>query len=191
MSMLMLGLVLFLGVHSVRIVAPAWREAMQRRLGEGAWKGLYSLASFVGLALIVWGYGLARQEPVLLYLPPVGLRHVTALLMLPVFVLLLAAYLPCRLKVWTRHPMLLATKLWALAHLLANGTLADALLFGAFLIWAVADRVSVKRRSPASAVAPVSGWGMDAAAVLGGLAVYVVFVVWAHAWLFGVRPFGV
>jgi uncharacterized membrane protein len=191
MSLLILGLVLFLGIHSVSIVAPGWRDAQVARLGEKPWKGLYAVTSIVGFALLVYGYGLARQAPVVLYTPPTALRHVALLLMLPVFVLLLAAYLPGRIKTATKHPMLLATKLWATAHLLANGTLADVLLFGGFLAWAVADRISFKRRTPR----PLPGAGParaanDVIAVVAGLALYVFFVVWAHAWLIGVRPVG-
>jgi uncharacterized membrane protein len=191
MSLLILGLVLFLGIHSVSIVAPGWRDAQVVRRGEMPWKGVYAVVSIVGFALLVYGYGLARQAPVVLYTPPKGLRHAALLLMLPVFVLLLAAYLPGRIKTATKHPMLLATKLWATAHLLANGTLADVLLFGGFLAWAVADRISLKRRAPR----PIPGMGPprvlnDVIAVVGGLGLYVLFVVWAHTWLIGVRPVG-
>jgi uncharacterized membrane protein len=194
MSWLIVGLVLFLGVHSVSIVSPLGRNSMAQRLGENGFKGLYTLVSFAGLALIVWGYGLARQAPVLLYTPPSGLRHLSALLMLPVFVLLLAAYLPGRIRRAARHPMLLAVKFWALAHLLANGTLADVLLFGGFLAWAVADRISVKRREAAgllrSAPTAPAKPGNDAIALIGGLVLYGVFAFWVHGWLFGVRPLG-
>lgn len=194
MTWLIIGLVLFLGVHSVSIVSPQGRHALAGRMGESGYKGAYTLVSFVGLALIVWGYGLARQAPVLLYTPPAGLRHLALLLMLPVFVLLFAAYLPGRIQRVAKHPMLLAVKCWALAHLLANGALADVLLFGGFLVWAVADRISVKRRAAAgqlrSLPALPGGRANDAIALVGGLAVYLVFVFWAHAWLFGVRPLG-
>ena len=198
MVWLVLGLVLFLGVHSIAIISPDGRNRLAAQLGENAFKGLYSLASFAGLALIVWGYGVARETPVLLYALPGGFRHLAALLMLPVFVLLLAAYLPGRIKTAAKHPMLLAVKLWALAHLLAQsvtgGTLADVLLFGGFLAWAVADRISLKRRALAGALRPVpalpAGGANDAIALVGGLALYALFVFWAHAWLFGVRPFG-
>lgn len=194
MVWLILGLALFLGVHSVSIVSPQGRHALAQRLGESGFKGLYTLVSLAGFALIVWGYGLAREAPVLLYTPPTGMRHLAALLMLPVFVLLFAAYLPGRIQRAAKHPMLLAVKFWALAHLLANGTLADVLLFGGFLAWAVADRISVKRRAAAGLLrsAPTRAGGPvnDAIALVGGLAVYAVFVLWAHAWLFGVRPMG-
>ncbi|MGE0096954.1 MAG: NnrU family protein [Hydrogenophaga sp.] len=194
MVWLVVGLVLFLGVHSVSIVSPQGRHALAGRLGEGGFKGLYSLLSFVGLVLMVWGYGLARQAPVVIYTPPTGLRHAALLLMVPVFVLLLAAYLPGRIQRATRHPMLLAVKLWATAHLLANGTLADVLLFGGFLAWAVADRISVKRRAAAgllrNAPALPGSAANDAMALVAGLAIYAALAFWVHAWMFGVRPLG-
>jgi uncharacterized membrane protein len=191
MLLLLAGLVVFFGVHCVSIVAPRWRAAQVARRGEGAWKGLYSIVSAVGLALIVVGYGLARQQPVLLYTPPAGLRHLAAALMLPVFPLLLAAYLPGRIRRTVKNPLLLAVKLWATAHLLANGSLADVLLFGSFLAWAVVDLISVKRRSPAEAhrapAAPARP-ANDAIALLLGLAIYVLFIAGGHRWLTGVSP---
>jgi len=191
MLVLVAGLVIFLGVHSVSIVAGDWRAATIARVGERPWKGVYSLASAVGLALIVVGYGLARRDPVVLYVPPAGLRHLALVLMLPVFPLLFAAYLPGRIRAIAKHPFLLAVKFWALAHLLANGMLADVLLFGGFLAWAVADRISVKRRPAAQThevpAAPATS-ANDAIALIGGLAVYVVFLVWAHRWIIGVSP---
>lgn len=194
MTWLIVGLVLFLGVHSVSIVAPMARDRWAGALGENGWKGLYSVLSLAGLVLIAMGYGAAREAPVILYTPPAGLRHLAALLMLPVFILLLAAYLPGRIQRAARHPMLAAVKFWALAHLLANGSLADVLLFGGFLAWAVVDRISVKRRAAAGLrVGPplkLSGPDRDLWAVIGGLLVYGVFAGWAHGALFGVRPFG-
>jgi uncharacterized membrane protein len=193
MLVLILGLVIFLGVHSVSIVAPGWRTATVARLGERPWKGLYSLASAAGLALIVVGYGLARRDPVVLYAPPAALRHLALVVMLPVFPLLFAAYLPGRIRAAAKHPFLLAVKLWALAHLLANGMLADVLLFGGFLAWAVADRISVKRRPAAQThevPAAPPGAANDAIALIGGLVVYAVFVLRAHRWLIGVSPLG-
>ena len=191
MTLLILGLALFLGVHSISIVAPGWRDARVAQGGEAAWKGLYSVVSLVSFGLIIYGYGLARQAPVVLYAPPAGMRHVALLLMLPFFPLLFAAYLPGRIKAAAKHPMLLAVKLWALAHLLANGTLHDVVLFGAFLAWAVADRISVKRRAvvrahPGAPPSPVN----DVIAVVGGLVTYAVFVLWAHLKLIGVSPLG-
>ena len=191
MIVFIVGLVLFLGIHSISIVAPGWRMAQVARRGEGAWKGLYSIVAAVGLALLIVGYGMARREPVVLYTPPAALRHLALLVMLPVFPLLFAAYLPGRIRSAARHPFLLATKLWATAHLLANGTLVDVLLFGSFLVWAVADRISVKRRAVAEAhdapAAPPRAMN-DAIALVGGLVTYVVVVFWAHRWLIGVSP---
>jgi uncharacterized membrane protein len=172
----------------MEIFSPTFRNEAVARIGEHAWKGSYSVLSIVGFILIVWGYGVARQEPVVLYAPPVWTRHLAALVMLPVFPLLLAAYLPGRIKAATKHPFLAAIKFWALAHLLANGTLADVLLFGSFLAWAVADRISFKRRvSRPVPGAPPSGMN-DVIAVVGGLALYVIFVLWLHRWLIGVPP---
>ena len=194
MVLLILGLVLFLGIHSVSIVSADGRNRLVQQMGEGPWKGLYSLVSLAGFVLIVVGYGAAREAPVLLYSLPNGFRHLAALLMLPVFVLLLATYLPGRIQRAAKHPMLLAVKLWALSHLLANGTLADVLLFGGFLAWAVVDRISVKKRAAAGRLraGPVlpGSKANDAIALVGGLGLYVLFVVWAHAFLIGVRPFG-
>ena len=191
MTLLILGLLIFLGVHSTSIFAPEFRAAQTERRGDAAWKGLYSLVSIAGLALLVYGYGVARQSPVVLYAPPTFTRHIALLLMLPVYPLLFATYLPGRIKSAAKHPMLLAVKLWALAHLLANGMLHDVILFGAFLAWAVADRISVKRRAVARTVpgappTPVN----DVIAILGGLATYAVFVLWAHLKLIGVSPLG-
>ena len=188
MTLLILGLIVFLGVHSVSIVAPGWRDAMHARLGEGPWKGLYSLLSIAGFALVIIGYGAARQSPVLLYAPPTWLRHLSLLLLVPVFPLLLAAYLPGRIKSAAKHPMLLAVKLWATAHLLANGNAADVLLFGGFLAWAVADRISMKQRRQRPLPGPKPGPLNDAIAVVAGLAIYAAFLFGGHAWLIGVAP---
>ncbi len=203
MTVLLLGLVLFLGVHSVRIVAEDWRLRQIAALGEGRWKGVYSLLSAVGLVLVVWGYGLARTEPVVLWSPPRGMAHAAALLTLVAFVLLAAAYVPGNaIKARLRHPMVLGVKVWALAHLLSNGNLADAVLFGGFLLWAVlCFRAARQRdaRSLAGGVAVGAGSGAAAAgASLGrtlltvgvGVAAWMGFALWAHGALIGVRPFG-
>jgi uncharacterized membrane protein len=188
MTGLIVGLVLFLGVHSVAIVAPHGRDAFAARLGERAWKGLYSVVSIAGFLILIWGYGQARLEPVVLYSPPVWTRWVSAILMLPVFPLLLAPYFPGRIKQTLKHPMLVAVKVWALAHLLANGTLADVLLFGSFLAWAVADRISFKRRvqRPLRTL-PASSYN-DAIAIIVGLLLYFAFLYYLHARLIGVSP---
>ena len=190
MTWLILGLVLFLGIHSVSIVGSGWRDVQVARMGELPWKGLYAVLSIIGFVALVVGYGIARQSPVVLYSPPTWTRHLAALLMLPVFSLFLAAYLPGRIKTAAKHPMLVSVKLWAFAHLLANGTLADVLLFGGFLAWAVADRISLKRRPvrpvPGAPPRPVNDW----IAVIGGLVLYGLFVGGLHKWLIGVSPLG-
>ena len=188
MGYLILGLVVFLGVHSVSIVSPNWRDATAARMGERAWKGVYSLISIASFVLLIWGYGVARMNPVALYTPPLQLRWATVLLMLPVFPLLLSAYFPGRISATLKHPMLAAVKFWALAHLLSNGALADVLLFGGFLAWAVADRISFKRRAQRPIrTAPARPWN-DAIAVIAGLVLYALFVYWLHVRWFGVSP---
>lgn len=192
MSALVLGLVLFLGVHSVRIVGEGWRGRVIGRLGFNTWKGLYSVVSLVGFALIVWGYGLARQQPVWLWNPPVAMRHLASLLTLGAFVLLVAAYVPGNgIKAKVHHPMVLGVKLWALAHLLANQTLADVLLFGTFLVWAVLDFRSARRRDRAAGTPyPAGRTGPTVTTVVIGLVAWVVFAFWLHGPLIGIRPFG-
>ncbi len=148
MIQLISGLILFLGTHSIAIINEPWRNRTAKRIGEWPWKGLYGLISLIGLVLIVRGYGVARLDPTVLYMPPAWLRYVSFLLLLLVFPMLLAAYLPGRIQRTFGHPMLVAVKSWALAHLLVNGLLADVLLFGGFLVWAGADRLSLKYRAP-------------------------------------------
>ncbi len=190
MGILVLGRILFLGVHSIAIAAPELRARAVAALGEGAWKGLYALVSLAGFVLLVYGFAIARHSPVVLYTPPRFLRHVTFLFMLPVFPLIFAAYLPGRIKSAMKHPMLAAVKFWAFSHLLSNGTLADVVLFGAFLAWAVIDRISLKRRAPLVLRVAPAGPFNDLIAVLLGLAVYGIFIGWAHRWLIGVSPLG-
>jgi uncharacterized membrane protein len=188
MSLFIVGLILFFATHSISIVAGSWRDRMVAQLGEKRWQGIYSLISIIGFVLIVWGYGVARGTTGVLYTPPLWTYHINALFMLPVFTLLMAANMPGRIKTMTRHPMLLATILWALGHLISNGAVADVLLFGVFLVWSIADRISVARRAPRMGHQMPPGRMNDAIAVIGGLAIYAVFVFWAHAWLFGVSP---
>ena len=191
MTIFVAGLLVFLAIHSVSIVAPRWRDAQAGRMGENAWKGLYALVSIASLVAMIYGYGIARQTPVVVYVPPVALRHLTFLLMLPVFPLLIAAYLPGRIKRLSRNPMLLAVILWAVSHLLANGTLNDLLLFGGFLVWAVADLISVSRRAHVRPVPSVPASPMnDVIVVVAGLGLYAFVLLWAHARVIGVSPLG-
>jgi uncharacterized membrane protein len=192
MAILILGLVLFLGLHSTRVVAEGPRAAFIAKHGPRAWKGLYTVVSLVGFALLVWGYGLARQQPVVLWASPTWLRHVAALLTLVAFVLLAAAYVPGNgIKARLHHPMTLGVKVWALAHLIANNTLADVLLFGGFLAWSVAVFAAARRRDRAAGVVHASGRASKTAvAVVVGVVAWVLFAFWLHGWLIGVRPFG-
>jgi uncharacterized membrane protein len=188
MTILVIGLIVFLGSHSISIVAPDFRDRMAQRLGAGPWRVVYSVVSIVGFVLLIWGYGLARQRPVVLYSPPFWTHYVTAVLMLPVFPLFFAPYLPGRIKAALKHPMLVAVKLWAVAHLISNGMLADVLLFGGFLAWAVADRISYKHRvqRPLQGAPPAAR--NDIIAVVVGLAIYVAFLLWLHLKWIGVQP---
>lgn len=188
MTPLIVGLILFLGLHSISIFASDWRDRTAARIGEKKWQGIYSILAIAGFVLIVWGYGIARQQPVVLYLPPVAVRHLALSLMIPVFPLLLAAYMPGRIQKAVGHPMLVAVALWSLSHLLANGMLADVLLFAPFLIWSVLDLLSMRWREPRPVEgAPPSKWN-DLIAVVAGLALYGIFVLWLHRWLIGIPP---
>jgi uncharacterized membrane protein len=192
MGMMLLGMVLFLGVHSMRVFADGARDSLIQRLGPGAYKGLYSLASIAGFVLIVWGYGLTRTAPVELWMPPVWTRHLSALLTIPAFVLLAAAYVPgTRIKAAVGHPMVLGVKTWAFAHLIANGRLADVVLFGGFLAWAVLLYIASRKRDRRTGTRYVAGpASRDMIAIVAGLAAWAAFAFWLHGALIGVRPFG-
>ncbi len=192
MIKLIIGLIVFLGVHSVRIFVDSWRTKQLARLGEMTWKGLYSLIAIVGFVLIVWGYGEARATPIVLWDPPVWTRHVASLLVLASFILIAAAYIPqTRIKVAVGHPMVLGVKLWAFAHLLANGTLADLILFGGFLVWAIADFIAARRRDRVAGTVTTKGPVMrDVTAIVAGIVGWWVFAFYLHAWWIGVPPFG-
>jgi uncharacterized membrane protein len=192
MALMILGLVLFLGVHSIRIFADQWRSAQIARLGPHKWKGLYAAASLAGFVLLIWGYGLARAQPVVLYSPALWTRHLAAPLTLLAFILIAAAYVPgTRIKARIGHPMVAGVKAWALAHLLANGNLADVVLFGSFLVWAIVDFIALRRRDRVEGTVYATGPVMrDVSAVVIGLVAWAVFAFWLHGPLIGVRPFG-
>lgn len=191
MTVLILGLLVFLGLHSVRIFADDWRTAMRARLGENGWKGLYSLVSLAGFGLIIWGYSLARQQPVVVWSPPAFMAHIAAPLMVLAFILLVAAYVPGNgIKARLHHPMTLAVKVWALAHLLANGTLHDIILFGGFLAWSVLLFRAARKRDAAAGTVYPSGKGVATViTVVVGFGVSVLFAHWLHLMLIGVKPF--
>jgi uncharacterized membrane protein len=193
MVALVLGLVLFLGIHSTRIFAEGWRTGAVERFGSKEYKFLYSLLSIAGFVLIIWGYGLARQNPVVLWNPPpVGLRHVVSLLTLVAFVLLVAAYVPDNhLKARLRHPMILGVTVWAFAHLIVNNTLADLVLFGSFLVWAVLDFWSSRRRERTLATVLEANTSRTVLTVVIGVVAWAVFAFWLHRVWIGVSPMGV
>ena len=192
MALLILGLVLFLGVHSVRVFAEGTRTRFIAQRGENAWKGLYSVLSIVGFVLLIWGYGLARQAPVVLWTPPTWARHLAALLTLPAFVLLVASYVPGNaIKARVHHPMVLGIKVWALAHLFVGRTLAAELVFAAFLVWAVLSfRAARARDRAAGRVYPPGRVVPTVVTVVVGVVAWAGFAMWGHAALIGVRPFG-
>ncbi|WP_426662256.1 NnrU family protein [Rhodanobacter aciditrophus] len=190
MPVLILGLVLFLGVHSLRIFADDWRKRQIARLGLKPWKGLYSLLAIAGFVLICWGFALARHHPVLLYAPPLWLVRLNALFTLVAFVLFAAARVPHNgIKARLHHPQVLAVKLWAFGHLLAAGMLHDVVLFGAFLLWAVVLFAASNRRDRREGtVYPPGTTKGTAIAVVAGVAAWALFAFWLHALLIGVKP---
>jgi uncharacterized membrane protein len=195
MLVLTVGLLLFLGIHSTRIVAEDWRQGQIARRGEKSWKGLYTLVSLASFAMIVWGFGLAQQQPTVLWpTPPTGLKHLASLLTLVAFVLLAAAYVPGNgIKARLGHPMVLSVKVWALAHLLVNNTLADLLLFGGFLLWSVFCFRAARARDRAASSGPTRASGAMLPTLLTvvlGLVLWAGFAFWAHGAWIGVRPFG-
>jgi uncharacterized membrane protein len=191
MTILILGLIIFLGLHSIRIVAEDWRNATRARLGTNTWRALYSVISLTGLVLIVWGFSLARQTPVVIWTPPPFTRHIAALLAVIAFIFIAASYIPRNsIKARLHHPMTLGIKTWALAHLLANGTLHDMVLFGGFLVWSIVlFRVSRKRDAALGTVYLAGSGGATALTIVIGIAGALLFAVWLHAPLIGVRPF--
>jgi uncharacterized membrane protein len=192
MLMLIAGLIIFLGLHSSRIFAENFRAGVIASRGEGMWKGIYSVLSISGLLLIVYGYGEARLAPITLWHPPVWTRHVAALLTLFAFILLAAAYIPKNpIKAKLAHPMLLGTKVWAASHLLANGNVADVLLFGGFLVWAILCFRAAKKRDRAVGSVYQSGPALTLFATVGlGIFLWAAFAFYLHAAWIGVRPFG-
>ncbi|KFG95310.1 NnrU [Burkholderia paludis] len=192
MFVLILGLAIFLGVHSIRIVADGWRSATIGRIGEKGWKGAYSVASIAGFVLIVWGYGVAREGATLLWVSPVGVRHLTGMLTAIAFVLIAASYVPGnRIRMLVGHPMVAGVMVWAIAHLLANATLHAVVLFGAFFVWSLVDFVVWRARDRREGVRyPAGRLSGDAVAIVAGLVAWAVFARFLHGWLIGVRPFG-
>lgn len=192
MTLLIAGLILFIAAHSTRLFAEGWRASMMERLGEKPWKGLVTVVSVAGFVLIIIGYGQARLAPLPLWEPPFWTRHIALLLNLLSFILLSAAYVPRNvIKAKIGHPMVAGVKLWALAHLLANGTLADVLLFGSLLVWAVLDfRLSRRRDRINDTVYPAGTLAGSLATLAVGIVLWYVFLMWLHLRWIGVSPLG-
>lgn len=191
MALLVLGIVVFLGIHLVRSFAPGLRAVMIKRSGTGTWRAIHGIASIVGLGLITIGFDQARATTGMLYTPPVFMAHIALALMLIASICLVAAFLPAgKIRVATKHPAILAIKIWALAHLIANGETASVLLFGAFLAWGVILRISMKRRWRAGEITYPAfvSYRYDLAAVALGAALYGVIVWRLHELVIGVAP---
>lgn len=191
MTIMIIGLLIFLGCHSVRIFAENWHQQQIAKRGEANWKVIYSAVSLVGLAIAIYGFGQMRLDPIYVWYPPMGMRHAVALLMLPAIIMLAAAYIPHNaIKAKLGHPMILAVKIWAFAHLLANGRLGDIVFFAAFLIWAILAFKTAKKRDRLTPPVPVSTSKMATiTTVLIGLVAYVLFAFYLHAVLIGVPVF--
>lgn len=191
MLILILGLVLFLGVHSVRVVADGWRARTIARVGEKRWKGVYAAASLAGFVLIVWGFVLARREPHLLYAPSLAAKHANALFALVAFVLFAAAKIPGNhFKAVLGHPQAFGVVVWAVGHLLATGMRHDVVLFGAFALWGLAAFLSGRARDAAAGTSyPAGTVAGDVKALIGGVVIWAAFAFFLHAWLIGVKPF--
>jgi len=189
---LVIGLILFLGMHSARIFADGARTRLVTKLGTNGWKGLYALISLAGFILIIYGFGIARQAPVILWESPRWTRHLAALLTLPAFVLMFASQIPgTHIKARLKHPMVLGVKLWAFTHLLANGRLHDVILFGAFLLWAVLSFRAARRRDRAlGTVYVAAGVGRDLMAIVLGIGAWAAFAFYLHIRGISVQPFG-
>jgi uncharacterized membrane protein len=190
MLLLILGLIIFLGTHSVGIFAADWRGRQIQHFGASAWKGLFALPSLVGLILMIVGFGDARTTPVLVYAPTAWSRHLNSLWTLIAFVLVTAAYVPRnRLRAWIGHPMLAGVAIWAFGHLLANGTLSDVVLFGAFLVWALTNFVvSRSRDHRAGTLYPRGSQRGDVVTIVVAVVIWIAFAFWLHRWLIGVNP---
>jgi len=191
MLLLIISLILFLGLHLVRVVAPDWRSSAIASVGENRWKLGYSLASVATLVLVVYAFGQARQDTGILYVPPVWMAHLSSLLMLVALSCLVASLMPPgHIAAKTKHPMVLSIKIWAVAHLMANGETSSVLLFASFLAWGVVLRISLKRRERRGELVrkPFVSARYDALAVVIGVVVFLLFIWRLHLWLIGVQP---
>ncbi|MBN7805882.1 NnrU family protein [Agrobacterium rosae] len=191
MLLLILSLLFFLGTHSLRIVAPSFRNRMIARMGEGPWKGVYSLVSVIAIAFVAYAFDQARQVTGILYSPPIWTSHIALTLMLIAMICLVASLLPAgHIATKTKHPLILAVKIWALAHLLANGETSSVLLFVSVLAWGVVMRISLKRRQRAGEVVtrPFVSPRYDIVAVVLGIVLWAAFIWKLHEWLIGVQP---
>ncbi len=188
MTILILGLVVFFTLHSLAIFAPRWREKKRQRWGRGTWTALHAIGSLLSVAMIAYGYDQSRYSPVVIYVTPGWMRRVTDVLMLFVFPLVYATFLPSMIRRTLKYPDLVAIKIWALAHLLVNGMLADLFLFGSFLAWAVVNRISLNRRVRILPSAAPSQFN-DLVVIIAGIFTYLLIALFLHYKIIGMVPF--
>jgi uncharacterized membrane protein len=191
MIYLVAGLILFLGIHSIHVLASNWRDAQIARLGYLRWRGVYSLVSIVGFVLIIVGYGIARRTTTPVWIAPASMHHATELLTLIAFVLIASTYVPNNpIKAAVHHPMVLGTACWALGHLLSNGSAVDVLLFGAFFVWSMMSFIVDRRRDRVHDTEYAAGSASGGVvALIAGVVTWLIFAFWLHGPLIGVRPF--
>ena len=189
MLFLVWGLVIFLGTHSIRVTGDGLRDQLVQSIGPARFKAIYALSSLLGFALLVYGFGIARDMPVVLWTPPPAMKHLAYLLTLLAMVLMAAVYVPHNaIKSKLHHPMVLSVKVWALAHVLANGTLAHVVLFGSMLMWSVVLFKASRARDKRNHVVYAAGnKGATILTIEIGIAMWLVFIGWAHGWLIGVQ----
>jgi len=188
MTYLILGLVLFISIHLTRILAPQLRDGAIAKMGDGPWKGVYSIISILGIYVMTLGFGSVKLDYPELYDPPAFLKHIMMLLVLISFILMAAGNLKAGyIQAKVKHPMLIAFKTWAFAHLLVNGDMASVILFGSLLAWAVFTLIAVKKRGGEPPVA--TSFMPDIISVVIGVVAWFVFAVYLHPWLIGVSIF--
>jgi uncharacterized membrane protein len=189
MIIFIMGFIIFFGIHSISLFSRPLRDRLLARIGESKWKGYFTLLAILGLTLLVMGYVEVRKTPTFVYHLPDWFRSLVWILMLPVFPLLILAYLPGTFREMIPHPMVTSIILWSGSHLLVNGTLGDIILFGMFFIWSIGIYISmVKHPRDGGLKQPVSlQMKYDLIAMVTGLILYFSYFLWLHEMIIGMR----